>query len=179
MKDFNLDDFNRRFRPNLNTNPEPAAQPKGTEIELLLDAKYWNKVFKLLKPSTVIIVKAFRGAGKDKLLPSSAVLIVNTFDNSRSVIWQAIRANTEPKIRASSTRDFSEEGMRVALYNKRLRANLSDLVLEELDKAILQVAVSESLVPESILYEGRRVVEAKQHPPRSTKGFGFIYFVTK
>lgn len=45
--------------------------------EILLDTKFWNKVFEQLPPSLRIIITFIKGNGKDKLLPT--LLCVNLF----------------------------------------------------------------------------------------------------
>ena len=54
---------------------------------------------------------------------------------------------------------------------------LTELRVKEIEKAIVQVAVAESILPESVCYEGKPVIKATKQPTRSTAGFGFVYFV--
>ena len=51
------------------------------------------------------------------------------------------------------------------------------LRVKEVEKAIVKVAVAESQLPESVLYDGKPVIKASKPPERSTVGFGFVYFV--
>ena len=48
---------------------------------------------------------------------------------------------------------------------------------KEIEKAIVQVAVAESQLPKSVLYDGKPAIKARRLPERSTAGFGFVYFV--
>ena len=58
------------------------------------------------------------------------------------------------------------------------RANgLTEARIKEIEKAIVQVAVAESIQPESACYDNKPVIEATIQPKSSTEGFGFVYFV--
>ena len=54
---------------------------------------------------------------------------------------------------------------------------LTEARVKEIEKAILQVAVAKSQLPESVLYNGKPVTKARKPPEGSTAGFGFVYFV--
>ena len=54
---------------------------------------------------------------------------------------------------------------------------LTDSRIEEIERAIVQVAVSESLLPESALHSGKPVIRRSKQPEKSTSSFGFVHFV--
>ena len=54
---------------------------------------------------------------------------------------------------------------------------ITELRVKEIEKAIVQVAVAESPLPESVCYDSKPVAKATKQPERSTAGFGFVNFV--
>ena len=98
METFDLNSFNAQFRPNL------KQEKQATEVEILLDSKYWNKAFKLIKPATVVQIKANKGAGKDKLIPSNIALKFNTENIANGFLTTIILEHAESRALAHIVR---------------------------------------------------------------------------
>lgn len=143
--------------------------------EALLDAKFWNKVFKLLKPATVVAVKKNKGAGKNQLIPSNGCVNLNRSDNKKGFFYRYMNKHKgsiflDPSIWTSKQR---LERIKVYVWGN----GLTEARVKEIEKAIVQAAATENLLPESVRYDGKPVFQARKRPERSTIEFGFVYFV--
>ena len=56
--------------------------------EVLLDTKFWNKVFKILKPATVVAVKKNKGAGGTQFIPSNGSENPSKSDNKTGFLYR-------------------------------------------------------------------------------------------
>ena len=137
-------------------------------VEILLDTKFWNKVFKILKPTTVLAVKKNKGAKQLQFIPSSGAGNLDNSNNKPGFLYKYVQKN-----RGNGYKFRTLAGLKVFLWQHEL----TQARVEEIEKAILQVAVAECLLPESVLYDGKPVIKTRKMPDRSTVGFGFIYFV--
>ena len=142
--------------------------------EVLLDTKFWNKVFKILKPATVVAVKTNKGARKNQFIPSNGSENLNKSDNKPGFFY---RYMFRYKGKEFYSTNISKR--QALIYMKTLvwEKSLTEARVKEIEKAIVQVAVAESQLPESVLYDGKPVIKARKLPERSTTGFGFVYFV--
>ena len=142
--------------------------------EVLLDTKFWNKVFKILKPATVVAVKKHKGARKNQFIPSNGSENLNKSDNKPGFFYRYMFRHKGKEF--YSTNISKRQAL---IYMKTLvwEKGLTEARVKEIEKAIVQVAVAESQLPESVLYDGKPVIKARRLPERSTSGFGFVYFV--
>ena len=137
--------------------------------EILLDTKFWNKVSKSLKAPTVVAIKKIKSSGKNTLIPTNRALGLSPKDNKRGVLYAYMRQHVNQR------QAHHVDTKRMKLWASNF--GLTDERVKELEIAILKVSIAESLLPESVLYEGMPVVRARKEPERSTSGFGFVYFV--
>ena len=143
--------------------------------EVLLDAKFWNKVFKILKPATVVAVKKNKGAGALQLIPSNGSANLSKSDNKKGFLYRYMHKHKGSLAFDPSIWSSQERLVQIKTY---VWSNgLTELRVKEIEKAIVQVAVAESLLPESVCYDGKPAIKATKQPKRSTAGFGFVYFV--
>jgi|GEM_PF-4438993 len=56
--------------------------------EVLLDTKFWNKVFKILKPATVVAVKKNKGARETQFIPSNGSENLSKSDNKSGFFYR-------------------------------------------------------------------------------------------
>ena len=143
--------------------------------EVLLDTKFWNKVFKILKPATVVAVKKNKGNAKGKLIPSDYSLNLNrNRDNKVGFIFKCMAENVEGPYSAKS---------RITVAKQRAqKEGITGSITKEIEKAIVIVAIHEGILPETARYEGEHVVVIQSQNEansitHSTEAFGFIYFV--
>ena len=144
--------------------------------EVLLDAKFWNKVFKLLKPATVVAVKKNKGSAKGKLIPSNYSLNLNTrLDNKVGFILRCMTEN----IGLGLPSYYSEKGKLSVAQKQALNEGITGNEIKEIEKAIIKVAIHEGILPATALYEGEHVVTQieQRSAPEPTDAFGFVYFI--
>lgn len=137
--------------------------------EVLVDAKFWNKVFKLLKPATVVAVKKNKGAGKEKLIPSNGLVFLAYADNAKGFFYKLLETNFEHK--------YDQRASIIMIEGELYKKEIFNPMVRDIEKAILQVAIADSLIPETATYNGEPVIKQIQENIRSTSGFGFVYFV--
>ena len=144
--------------------------------EVLLDTMFWNKVFKILKPATVVAVKKNKGAGARQLIPSNGSANLSKSDNKKGFLYRYMHKHKGSLAFDPSIWSSQERLERVKTY---VWSNgLTELRVKEIEKAIVQVAVAESQLPESVLYDGKPAIKTRKLPEKSTDGFGFVYFVS-
>lgn len=143
--------------------------------EVLLDSKFWNKVYKFLKPATVIAVKKNKGNTKGNLIPSDYSLNLNSNTNNKvGFMLKCMTENVEGC--------YSAKSKILVAKQRALKEGIAGSKIKEIEKAIVQVAIHEGILPETALYEGEHVVamQSQQYSRlklASTDTFGFIYFV--
>lgn len=143
--------------------------------EVLLDTKFWNKVFKLLQPATVVAVKKNKGARAFQLIPSNGSVNLSKTDNKKGFLYKYMNTHKGSRAFDPSVWSRQERLERIKIY---VWSNgLTELRVKEIEKSIVQVAVAENLLPESACYAGKPVFKAKTPPERNRAGFGFVYFV--
>jgi len=145
--------------------------------EVLLDAKFWNKAFKLLKPATVVAIKKNKGSNKDALIPSTGSGNLSKTDNKNGFFIRYINLKSPCARRLASRYGYTGKDRLYRVTTEARQKGLTELRVKEIEKAIVQVAVAESLLPESACYDSKPVIEATKKPKSSTEDFGFIYFV--
>ena len=145
--------------------------------EVLLDAKLWNKVFKLLKPATVVAIKKNKGSNQDALIPSNGSGNLSKTDNKKSFFIRYINLKSPCAKRIASRHGYTGKQRLYRLTDEARERGITELRVKEIEKAIVQVAVAESPLPESVCYDSKPVAKATKQPERSTAGFGFVYFV--
>ena len=146
--------------------------------EILLDTKFWNKVYKLLKPATVVAVKKNKGSGKYCLIPSTGSGNLNKANNMKGFLIRYM--NTKSPYAQNyllGSRRYKGEERRVRIIISARENGLTEARIKEIERAIVQVAASENLLPESVLYDGKPVTKTRKQPDKLTAGFGFVYFV--
>ena len=137
--------------------------------EVLLDAKFWNKVFKILRPATVVAVRNIKGAGKKKLMPSSISLDLNTDANNKAGFILKCMTQNMPSVYS--------RGYKIMLAKRlAIAEGIADEEVREIEQAIIQVAIKQGIVPSTVLYEGEPVIleNEQQAEPVSTQAFGFV-----
>lgn len=145
--------------------------------EVLLDAKFWDKVFKLLKPATVVAIKKNKGSNQDALIPSNGSGNLSKTDNKKGYFIRYINLKSPCARRIASRYGYTGKKCLYRLTAEARERGITELRVKENEKAIVQVAVAESPLRESVCYDGKPVVKATKQPERSTEGFGFVYFV--
>ena len=145
--------------------------------EVLLDAKFWNKVFKLLKPATVVAIKKNKGSNQDALIPSNESGNLSKIDNKKGFFIRYINLKSPCAKRIASRHGYTGKQRLYRLTAEARERGITELRVKEIEKAIVQVAVAESPLPESVCYDSKPVAKATKQPERSTAGFGFVYFV--
>ena len=141
--------------------------------EVLLDTKFWNKVFKILKPATVVAVKKNKGARGTQFIPSNGSENLSKSDNKSGFFYRFMNRQKGKKYFAHYSKQESLIQVKMFVWKN----GLTEARVKEIEKAIVQVAVAESQLPESVLYDGKPVIKTRRLPERSTTGFGFVYFV--
>ena len=137
--------------------------------EILLDTKFWNKVFKSLKAPTVVAIKQIKGSGKNSLIPTNGALGLSPKDNKAGFLYGYMRRHVGQRLPIAP----NSERIKLIAWN----GGFTDAKVKETEIAILKVAIGESLLPESVMYDGTPVFKPRKQPERSTAGFGFVYFV--
>ena len=137
--------------------------------EVLLDTKFWNKVFKSLKAPIVVVIKQIKGSGKNTLIPTNGALGLSPKDNKPGFLYGYMRRHVGQRLPVPP----NSERIKWIVWN----GGFQDAMVKNVEMAILKVAITESLLPESVLYDGNPVIKARKLPDRSTVGFGFVYFV--
>lgn len=137
--------------------------------EILLDTKFWNKVFKILRPATVVAVKKNKGTGKEKLIPSNGLVFLAYADNAKGFFYELLDIHFEQK--------YDKRARVIMIESELHKKGLFTPMIRDIEKAILQVAIADSLIPETATYNGEPVVQQIQENIQATSGFGFVYFV--
>ena len=142
--------------------------------QILLDTKFWNKVFKILKPATIVVVKTNKGSGKNKLIPSNGLVALSYRDNLNGFFLKMLDGHFGDELLIARPGSIPRW--------KRIEADAFEkgfcpLTIDEIEKAILRVAIADGLIPDTATYGGKRVVEQRQEAFKSTIRFGFVYLV--
>ena len=148
-------------------------------VEILLDTKFWNKIYKLLKPATVVAVKKIKGNSKGKLIPSDYSLSLKQYTNNEVGFLLRCMLNN---IGSSFPSYFTEKGKLSQVKKKALEEGITSDEIKEIEKAIIRVAIQEGIMPETTLYEEEHVVvvQSQQNTISNTHltdSFGFVYFI--
>ena len=137
--------------------------------EVLLDTKFWNKVLKSLKAPTVVAIKQIKGSGKNTLVPTNGSIGLSPKDNKSGFFYGYMRSHVGKRLPIIP----NKERIKLIVWN----GGLTDARVKEVEIAILKVAIGESLLPESVMYDGKPVHKPRKQLDVSTESFGFVYFV--
>ena len=108
--------------------------------EVLLDTKFWNKVFKILKPATVVAVKKNKGAGGTQFIPSNGSENLSKSDNKSGFFYRFKNRQKGKKYFAHYSKQESLAQVKMFVWKN----GLTEVRVKEIEKAIVQVAVAES-----------------------------------
>ena len=116
--------------------------------EVLLDAKFWDKVFKLLKPATVVAIKKNKGSNQDALIPSNGGGNFSTIDTKKGFFIRYINLKSPCARRIASRYGYTGKECLYRLTAEARERGITELRVNEIEKAIVQVEVAESHLPE-------------------------------
>ncbi|GCE65824.1 NADH-ubiquinone oxidoreductase [cyanobiont of Ornithocercus magnificus] len=142
--------------------------------DILLDAKFWNKVFKEMKHQTVIVIK--KNKGKGKLIPANAVMRASKAKIDEGFFYKFMYKNYDPAKRsvvAGKLAELKDRKWKAYVWDMKL----TQLRIKEIEKAIITTAIKEFLLPESILYNGKTLIRAGRVSSKRSISRGFVYFI--
>lgn len=139
--------------------------------EILIDAKFWNKAFKHMRPATVVWVKSHKGSGRHKIFPAQLVAVVSKEKvNPDFMLDLALKAYSKGRKTSSYLRtyDWTRELVGMGFTAPRQR---------EISKAIALVAIEDGVLPETVLFGKSRLIKPMQGTLSRKVVKGFVYFV--
>ena len=139
--------------------------------EVLLDTKFLNKVFKLVRPTTALVIKDNKGNidwNGFNFIPKEGALRLNRkTDNKFGFLKKYIEKNLH-----------SVGGEKYKVSHQRLKkSGLTEPIIKEIEQAIVRAATAQGSFPESALYGGKEAIEQRKAIEKSTREFGFVYFI--
>lgn len=142
--------------------------------EVFLDSQFWNRVLKILKPATIVVVKKNKGVGKDSLIPLCSSIFLDSSSIEHGFLYGLI-AKSDLKLFAQ----FAEKDRLTMVKGYSTSKGLTKEIVKEVERAILNIAICDGLLPEVLLYEGSPVIALPVYASGTAAdpSFGFTYFI--